>query len=179
MGCYPRHTLCMESGIDDAVGWYPAFDGQRRPFQPGNQLAARHGAYARLQLAPRAKEIAESLHDVVPVVSSCDAATIDVLGLVLAQLERAGAALAIVQAADVDRLVAGDDLGVDRRDDLRRLAADSRGWANVALRYFDALGLTPTSRARLGLDIARARDALADLADEGRRIRAERGAGGE
>lgn len=145
-------------------------------FSQGNDAAVRHGAYSVLKLAPRAEQIATSLRESVPISSASDNATIDVLGFVLAQLERANLVLSHVQDDELSQIRNGK-LGAAQRDDLRRLAADARGWANTALRYSEALGLTPLSRARLGLDVARTEDTLAQLAATGAEIRVRRGLG--
>lgn len=130
------------------------------PFAEGNEMAVTHGAYARLKLAPRAVKIADGLREVVPASSTADGVTIDALSLVLAQLERAHLVLATLQTREVERVQSGGRLESGERDDLRRLAQDARAWANVALRYLETLGLSPTSRARLGVDVARIGDAL-------------------
>jgi len=133
-------------------------------FEKGNDLAVRHGAKAVVKLGPRASEIEEGLRAVVPVRSAADDATIAVLSMVLAQLERASAVLGARQAEELRAVQAGKRVDPAGRDDLRRLAQDARGWSNSALRYFEALGLTPTARARLGLDLARTRTlTVADL----------------
>jgi hypothetical protein len=41
--------------------------------------------------------------------------------------------------------------------DPAKLRSDALGWANAARRLLNDLGLTPTSRARLGLNVARTR----------------------
>lgn len=156
------------SGIDGDGGWTPAFPGQRPPFAP------THGCYSLVKLGGRAAEIASALREIVPLASPADSATIDSLAMVLAQLERANAVLAYRQREEVERAVEGGSLSDAERDDLRRLSQDARGWANSALRYFEALGLTPGSRTRLGLDVVRVEDALASLMAEGRRIRLAR-----
>jgi hypothetical protein len=51
-------------------------------------------------------------------------------------------------------------LSVEERESLRRPAQDARGWSNTVLKFLGALGLTPTARARLGLDIAATRRQL-------------------
>jgi hypothetical protein len=54
--------VSTSSGIDGMTSeWTPAFEGQRPPFEEGNELAVQHGAYAVLRLKPRAEEIAERL----------------------------------------------------------------------------------------------------------------------
>lgn len=148
-------------------------------FARGNGAAVRHGAYAVVRLTPRAEELAAELRRLVPLATPIDGPAIDALALVLAQLERAMLVLSTVQTREVAALTSG---GLDRddRDDLRRLAADARGWANTARRYFDMLGLSPASRLRLGLDLVRVEDGIAQLIAEGREVRerAERRLGG-
>lgn len=112
------------------------------PAGPNNQRAVSHGSYAFLTLGPRAQAIAEGLRDVVPAYTDADAPAVQTLGLVLAQLERAAAALD----------------GASRRD-LSRLSQDARGWAGTATKLFTELALTPGSRARLGVDLTRLRGA--------------------
>ena len=99
------------------------------------------------------------LREIVPDASPADAPTIEALALVLAQLERAHLVLAAAQDDDGDR------------DELRRLAQDARGWTNVALRYFEVLGLSPTSRARLGVDLARMEPSMVRVLQEQARSR--------
>ena len=165
------------SGIDAGGSFVPVFAGQRPPFAKGNDTAVRHGARARLKLAPRAEQIAASLREVAPIASPADDATIDLLAMVLAQVERATLVLGAIQARELERVQSGGNLDPADRDDLRRLASDARSWTNTALRYFEALGLTPLSRAKLGLDVARTEDTLAQLAAAGAEIRIRRGLG--
>jgi hypothetical protein len=35
--------------------WAPAFDGQRRPFEPGHELSTKHGAYSPRKVDPLAQ----------------------------------------------------------------------------------------------------------------------------
>lgn len=107
-------------------------------FQPGNALALTHGSYSAVQLTPRARELAETVRSVAPVVSQADEFIIASFGLILARIERASEAL---EGAEPDELL--------------RLNADLRAWTGMALKYADSLGLTPGSRARLGLDLVR------------------------
>lgn len=126
----------------------------------GNQLAVKHGAEALLRLQPRAEKIAAQLREIVPARSESDEPTIRLLSLVLARVETANLWLA---ENGIFRNSRGDPQPV-----LKVLST----WENTAARLADRLGLTPTSRAALGLDLARAHDAgLAKLLDEGRRVR--------
>lgn len=108
------------------------------PFEEGNQAAVRHGAYATVALGPRVDELAELLRESVPAYSPSDEVAVRLLGLALARLEAAGTA--------IEGATPGD---------LARLRADERGWVNTARRLLGDLGMTPTSRARLGLDLTR------------------------
>ena len=129
-------------------------------FQQGNQTAVTHGSYSILRLQPRATELAAELRELVPLSSPTDGPAIDALSLVLAQTEHAGLVLATVQARTVQRTTSGEALTGDERDDLRRLSADLRGWLNSAGRFFEALGMTPSSRVRLGLDLVRTQESV-------------------
>ena len=108
------------------------------PFEPGNTAAVKHSAYAVVQLGPRVAELAEDLRDAVPAYSPSDEVAVRLLAVTLARLEASSAALEGASPAD-----------------LARLRVDERGWLNSARRLLNDLGMTPTSRARLGLDITR------------------------
>lgn len=128
-------------------------------FQAGHDLSLKHGAYSSsLRLAPRADELAAELRAVVPGYSVADEAMVRLLAIVLARVERATAALERVDdVADGNELVAYSG---EAADSLRRLREDSRGWINTARRLANDLGLTTTSRAKLGLDLSRTGDVL-------------------
>lgn len=111
-------------------------------FPPGNDLAVKHGAYATLKLSPRAKEIATMLADATPGVSP---AALEVFGTILARIEAADQAIADADARD---------LTVEAALPLERLRQDLRGWVNVALRYFESLGMTPMASARISESLA-------------------------
>jgi hypothetical protein len=71
------------------------------PAEPGNQLARKHGAFARFQLEPRALELAEELRALLPSGSSSDEVAIRLLSLALAQVE--AATLCVAAEGLVDR----------------------------------------------------------------------------
>jgi hypothetical protein len=129
-------------------------------FQHGHTLSLKHGAYANVAISPRADELATLVRETAPVYEPCDEPAVRALGVILARIERAEMALADVDegldAASADPL-AGYVGRTERVDALTRLRSDLRSWLAVAERYFAALGLTPGSRARLGVDIAKAR----------------------
>jgi hypothetical protein len=120
-----------------------------RGFQPGHTLSLKHGARSVVALGPRVDELAGDLCPLVPAYTASDEPAVRLLAMTLARLERAEAALE--QAAP---------------DELGRLRQDALGWANAARRLLNDLGMTPTSRARLGLDVARTQDVLGDYLRE-------------
>ncbi len=109
-------------------------------FEPGNELALRHGAYAVVALGPRVEELADQIRELVPAYSASDEITIRLLCLTLARLER---------SSDVTGNVPIEELG--------RLRENERGWTNTARRLLNDLGMTPTSRAGLGLALVQAK----------------------
>jgi hypothetical protein len=143
-----------------------------RGFERGNELSLRHGCYSVLKLRPRADEIRERLVRVAPVVAAADAAAFDLAAMLLARAERAALVEELAWAEEQDALRRGRVVPPEQRQDLRRLSADSRGWANSALRVLDSLGMTPVARVKLGLDLLRGEDALERLAAEGKDVRA-------
>lgn len=140
-----------------------AVNANLRPAQPGNDLALRHGAYAVIHLHGRAAQIAQQIEAVVSIASEADRPLIEVLSMTLAQLERAHAVLAAEQRTELEQLQAGKRPTKAHRQNLQRLSADARGWANSARRMLEDLGCSPRSRAALGLDVARTGDVLAAL----------------
>jgi hypothetical protein len=125
------------SGLDDRAGWSPAFEGQRPPFEPGNALGVRHGAYAIVRLGDRTAELADQLRQLVPAYMPADDVAVQLLALALARAEAAATALEGAKPGD-----------------LARLEQDLRGWVTKATSLADKLGMTPTSRSRLRLDLA-------------------------
>jgi hypothetical protein len=113
-----------------------------------------------VRIEGRAREVVDELRPTLPLFSPADEPVLRLLAIALVRVERAAAAL---DAADEVR-------------ELAALKADLRGWIASARNLANDLGLTPTSRARLGLDLARAEDTLAQLAEVGRGIRERRGA---
>jgi hypothetical protein len=102
----------------------------------------RHGSYAVVALQPRAAEIADELRPLVPAYSTSDEIAVSLLAMALARLERAEEALAGAAPGDA-----------------ARLRQDALGWANAARRLLNDLGMTPSARAKLGLNLTRARGA--------------------
>lgn len=118
--------------------------GRLVPFERGNVEGRTHGLYAPLSTSGRATEIADSLREVVPARAPADEAAIALLANILARVESAHAYLA--------------ERGLmDSRGTPRSLLKHLSTMENTASRLFRDLGLTPLSRAQLGLDVARAR----------------------
>jgi hypothetical protein len=135
------------------VGFQP---GNEFRFKPGHELSTRHGAYARVALSERAAGTAEELRQLVVVYDPADEPALQTFAFVVEQMKAAAKAL-----EDED----------DRAARLR-LSQDARGWALAGLRFAEQFGMTPRSRAALGLDLIRGQAAtltltrLAAMADE-------------
>jgi hypothetical protein len=107
-------------------------------FQAGHDLSVKHGAFAALRLEPRARELADELRPLVPGSTASDEPSIRLAALALAQVE--AATLYVAEQGLVDEH--GNPRGI-----LRHLGT----MMNTAARLCDRLGLTPASRAALGL----------------------------
>lgn len=108
-----------------------------RGFQPGHELSIRHGAYAVVRLGERTAELAAQLQELVPAYWPADSVAVQLLALTLARAEAAVAALESAKPGEH-----------------ARLESDLRGWVNRSAQLVNALGMTPTSRSRLRLDLA-------------------------
>jgi hypothetical protein len=135
-----------------AGGQGPARGYSWPPFEPGNDAAVKHGAHSKLRLEPRAAELAGELRELLdrqlgPATCEADDPTIALAALALAQVEAATLWLA-------------EHGLVDERGQPRGLLRHLGTMINTASRLCDRLGMTPTSRAALGLDVARTGEAL-------------------
>jgi hypothetical protein len=143
------------SGLDEDGGWMPQFPGQRPPFPRGNDLHLSHGAYASpLRLGERADEIAEQVRPLLPTPGPAFETTTHSYGLVLTRVEKAVAALERAEGTD-------DHAEAEK---LTRLQKDLRLWLQTALRYAEALAITPASQGRLYRDAALGKTAAAQAA---------------
>jgi hypothetical protein len=128
------------------------------PAEVGNGRALKHGAYSPAKLQPRVAELADRLAEIVPASSPSDEPSIRLLALQLARIDAAHDWLA---EKGLFKTAKGEPQGI-----LKQLSV----WENSAARLLDRLGCTPSGRAALGLDIARAqaiqRPDLAKLDDE-------------
>ena len=104
----------------------------------GHQLSTRHGAYvAPLRLGGEIEEIAELLRSTMPHYSPVFAAAVQAAAIAGARLERACEALKTAAPGD-----------------LTRLESDARGWHRSYVGALNALGLTPLSASKMGLNLA-------------------------
>lgn len=129
----------------------PTGNGSRPPFEPGNQAHGSHLAYALLGIGDRAREVADEIRPTCPAYSPADEPVVLLLATTLVRIERANTAM---EEVDAKASPLGPYLGDDFGPGLARLREDLRRWINTARGLASDLGLTPTSRARLGLDIA-------------------------
>lgn len=140
----------------DGTPWTPEFDGQRPPFQPGNQLAVTHGAFSAARTDPIARRYLDEIAG-DPTLGYLDqprfAAGLWLWASAMAKVELLQAWVddqAIEDAADSDR---GKTSALEL---LRKWMATAQTWAA-------RLGLDPLSAARLGKDVASTRVDLATL----------------
>jgi hypothetical protein len=146
-----------ESGRDEDGRWLPAFEGQRPPFERRNSAATKHGAYSTLRVGPRAAELADEIREAMPLRSPADEATLRLLALALARVEAASAALDRVDQNSASEL---SPYMIESAPQLGRLREDLRSWLSTAAKLAASLGLTPVSRAKLGLNVAMTERAL-------------------
>ncbi len=149
----------------------PRGNGSWPAFEKGNGAALRHGAYSPGAFAPRAAELERQIYEDASWLGPSDAVAVSLLCRTVSRIELADAA---VQQVDESAALPLSPYMGDSREALDRLRRDLRSWINLAAKLCAELGLTAASRARLGLDVARTQDTLADLAAKGREIRARR-----
>ncbi|GAA4040983.1 hypothetical protein GCM10023063_28390 [Arthrobacter methylotrophus] len=143
--------------------WVPAFEGQRLPFQAGNELAVKHGAQSR-KVDPIAQALAvELLAD-------------DAVGYLRApRYASAVQAWAVAEAkcALISQWV--DTMPIEQAASSKQGQTSPlellRKWETTAQNHRSRLGLDPMSAARLGKDVAQSKQA--DAATELTRMRAD------
>jgi hypothetical protein len=100
------------------------------PFEPGNQVALRHGAYAMLTLRPRATEIAERLTEMMGErFDPKYTAVIEAGALAAARVERA-----------LGHLLSLDE---SQHELASTLDGNARSWLRLYIDTLERLGLTP------------------------------------
>jgi hypothetical protein len=127
---------------------------ERPPFEPGNQMALRHGAYSEQAIAERAEQVHAALLDYLPWCAD----------------PRYSVSLQRYSQAAAREALAHEALMASPKVSPRLLEAATAA-ARLAWQMADQLGLTPAGHARLKLlfaDAVDAEDSLADLAAEGR-----------
>ncbi len=168
----------------------------RRPPPPekGNQRGLTHGAYAQLaplRLDDKARHVFDALAADAPVrgpdggLPPADAVAVRMLADVLCRLEDLNAWIAeqgIVNTRRYDsdnrktRRQANRKAKAGRKrkrmDPLRVVALEDRLWGR-AQSLMEQLGMTPRSRAKLGLDMVRATDLATAMSEENPQRRAE------
>ena len=147
------------SGEKRPASGIPARGYRWKEFGTANTAALRHGAYAVVQLAPRAAELAEDARARMPLYSPADEGAVQHYAMLRARLERASQAL---DAADETSATDPLSDSSERVDRLARLRDDARSWHRLVLAYERELGLTPLARSRLGVNVAVAGRAALD-----------------
>lgn len=130
----------------------PGAHGRYRPFERGHAVSTKHGFWASPMLRPddqaEVEAIAASIVEALPAYESSFGIAVEQLAVKIWRQRRAYADLA--------------EHGVIRDSRPAPVSIDLAKLENAIARDLDALGLTPTSRARLGLDLVRTRDALSE-----------------
>ena len=144
--------------------WEPAFEGQRPPFAPGNEMAVKHGAKSPRKVDPIADALASEL----------------LLDESLAYLRAPRYSAAVQAWAVAEAKCALISNWVDGMP-IAEAAASKQGqtsplellrkWETTAQNHRSRLGLDPMSAARLGKDVAQGRQA--DAATELTKMRAQ------
>ena len=129
-------------GLEKPVCGGPARGYSWPPFEEGNQVALRHGAYSEIALAPRAAELREVIGG---QLDPADAAEFSLL---------VGTAAAV--GAQVERAFLALQNPVDPATS-ERLGRDARGWTKIWLSTLRALGLTPAEARQAARDAGHAR----------------------
>lgn len=154
----------MGGHLEVPEGWTPEFPGQRPPFAPGNTLAVTHGIWSAARVDPIA-------HQYIDEIKDDPSLTYLAQPRFQAGLWQWATAQAKVQllTAWVDGMTMQQATYSDRgqTSPLELL----RKWIATAQTQAARLGLDPLSAARLGKDIAGARQA--DAAGELTRLRAQ------
>lgn len=112
----------------------------QRAGEPSRALT--HGAYAPAALAPRVAALAAEIAELVPVCAPADRPLIKLLAWQLARVEAVNAWL--------------DTAGIfDAKGTPQPILARLGTWETQAARLLDQLGMSPTARVRLGVDLVR------------------------
>lgn len=119
--------------------------------EAGNTRAVTHGAFSATKLAPHVAELEVDIANRMMVVSEADQIPVALLARVLAKIEAVETWLADPANADIGTFKPGT---ARPQPILRELSL----WRKEAATLAHQLGLNPTSRARLGVDLVRLAD---------------------
>lgn len=140
-----------------------------RTAPPGNTRALRHGGYAEIareRIEERVAELLDALAADAPLrdpsgeLPAPDAAIVHLLATALCRLE------------SVERYLSAHGYLTDTGD-VRPAADLAARLRREAADYLDALGMTPRSRARLGLDLSRGFDLAREWASSAQEVEHE------
>jgi hypothetical protein len=149
-------------------GWSPQNEGQRPPFEPGNELAIKSGAYSPRRVDPLAGRLVENtINDPETAYLAAPRFRAAVWGWARAQ--------ARVELL-TEWLEDHDSSGVDDDGDVLPVLTALRMWEVRAANALSKLGMDPMSAARLGRDRAAG---AADLARVMQELHRRDGEGGE
>jgi hypothetical protein len=128
-----------------------------------NDLQLAHGTYSSpVKLQPETDALAAELVELVPMATAADGPAIQLLALALVRIGKAEAGVRAAEEAGADPATT------------ERLEERARRWTGTATKLLDALGMTPTARARLAKDAAASvasQAVLDDLVTRGRELR--------
>lgn len=158
------------TAADAAAGddWTPKFDGQRRPFAPGNESAVVHGGWSERRVGPLAAQIArELLEDAetpdhlrepmfAPAVQAWARAEA-VAELLFRHLGGLDLQAAMTETGSADEEERSTKSKTTRRSETKRTGAALDQWHRAsahAASLRSKLGLDPASAARVGRDLA-------------------------
>jgi len=145
------------------------------PAPPGNGYARSHGAYARLvadRLEAKVAEVFDALAADAPL--RADDGGLPAHDATLVRL----AASCLCRIEDLEAHLRDHGI-LDAKGNVRPAVDLERRLRSEALGYLDALGMTPTSRARLGLDLTRTASLAELMAQDAEAERRERQATGD
>lgn len=153
---------------DRGQDWAPEFDGQRPPFEQGNEAAVTHGARSERRVGPLAEAIARDLltdPDVPPHIREpMFAAAVQawaraeaVCRLLWAWLDGRDIEAGLTAVATTTEEEAQTGGKVSRKSVTRSVASvldQLRRYESIAMNLRAKLGLDPASAARVGRDLA-------------------------
>ncbi|WP_059387263.1 hypothetical protein, partial [Arthrobacter sp. Hiyo1] len=135
-----------------SAGWVPEFEGQRPPFAEGNELAVKHGAKSPRKVDP----IAQALVSELLADASLDYLRAPRYAAAVQAWAKAEAKSALITEW-VDSMPI--EMAAESKQGQTSPLELLRKWETTAQNHRSRLGLDPLSAARLGKDVAQARQA--------------------